>query len=691
MAEFLLEIFSEEIPARMQLSVRDDLKTIMENDLQAQSLSFSSIRSYVTPRRLVGVVEGLAETTKSTIEERRGPKVGAANVAIQGFLKSAGVSLDACEQREGYYYAHLQTKSRNTRDILPEIVQNIFRKMTWPKSMAWPLENGKRSQLWVRPVRSVLTVFDGQAVSFELPTLGLTTSNITYGHRFLAPAAIQVSSFDEYHTKLERGFVIIDHQVRQTQIWQGLKALVHQKNLELQTDESLLQEIAGLVEYPVPLLGQIDAQFMDLPPAVLSTAMRVHQKYFTVRTKEGRIAPYFGVIANIKGKDNNLQMLAGYERVLRARLSDAMFFYAVDVKTSLPMLSRRLETIIFQEKLGTLTQKVTRLKVLMLAQGTGKVGERAAELAKSDLLTTMVGEFPELQGVMGEIYARAEGEVSEVAAAIREHYQPQGPNDQCPSAPLSVALALADKMDTLVGFFAIGEEPTGSKDPYALRRAALGIIRLVRENNLADFSLEPLCHEAVNTYKAQGVAFVKHFQSEYVLNFINDRLKIALRAEGIRHDCVTAVLEGSKTTADAYKPWSIARRAKALQDFLETADGQALLAAFRRAYGILKDEQKKDGISYPGTQVNVQLFTGMQESNLYNHLQKILAERDPLLQAHHYTDLMAQLATLRPLVDAFFDLKVNDEDPMLRQNRLELLGMLIAQMALIADLSHVEG
>jgi len=711
MAEFLLEIFSEEIPARMQLRAADDLKKILGDDLKNRGLSFSHVDTYVTPRRLVAVVGGLIDATAGTTEERRGPKIGAPEGAVQGFLKSAGVTIDACEQRDGYYYAHIETRPQQTRDLLPDVVQTVFSKIVWPKSMVWALEDGTKSQFWVRPVRSVLTVFGGKALSFKIPTLGLVTSNKTQGHRFLKPDAIEVSSFADYQAKLEKSFVILDHQSRQTLIWEGLEALAHQKGLTIQPDEGLLQEVAGLVEYPVPLLGKIESQFMDLPPAVLSTPMRVHQKYFTVLDKQGKIAPYFGVIANTKGADGGMKMIKGYERVLRARLSDAAFFYEQDVKVSLEDFAKKLTTIVFQAKLGTLAQKSERLKILMMAQGTTEENVRAATLAKADLLTSMVGEFPELQGVMGEIYATAQGETPEVAAAIREHYQPQGPNDQCPNAPLSVTLGLADKLDTLVGFFGIGEIPTGSKDPFALRRAALGIIRLVRENNLLDFSLDPLCRQAIEAYQAQGIAFRQDFRAESVLDFINDRLKVALRGEGIRHDGVTAVIDHEESSAliniDEFKKssemvflekyikdrWynicSLSARAKALQDFLETPDGLALSAAFRRVNGIMVAEVERDKYFY--VEVDPKHFIEEQEKDLYNQLQNIIGKRNALLDAHDYTGWMAQLATLRPVVDSFFDsIKVNHEDQDIRANRLRLLGRLLIQMYFIGGLDKIE-
>jgi glycyl-tRNA synthetase beta chain len=712
MAEFLFEILSEEIPARMQLRAMEDLKKLMGEELQARGLTFSNLDTYVTPRRLVAVVSDLIEATKATFEERRGPKIGAPEGAIQGFLKSTGLTLENCVQRDGYYYAQIETKAQQTRDVLPNVVQTIFAKLVWPKSMFWALEKGGKSQFWVRAVRSVVTVFGGKPVSFELPTFGIKTGNQTYGHRFLSPDVIDVSSFDDYRARLEKAFVILNHQDRQTHIWEGLKALAHQKGLTIQPDEGLLQEVAGLVEYPVPLLGQIDPQFMNLPAPVLSTSMRVHQKYFTVLDKDGHLAPYFGVVANTQGADGGGKMIAGYERVLRARLSDAAFFHSQDMKVPLQDFADKLHTIVFQAKLGNLHQKCERLSTLMITQGTGEDGRRAASLAKADLLTAMVGEFPELQGVMGEIYAKAQGEAPEVSAAIREHYQPQGPNDQCPSAPLSVALGLADKLDTLVGFFGIGEEPTGSKDPFALRRAALGIIRLIRENDYKDFSLESLCLPVVEAYQKQNITFKPDFRFESVLDFINDRLKVALRAEGMRHDCVSAVIDRTpiahtihvdelKTSPEfsvlkaysetrAHNIFSLSMRAKALQNFLESSNGAALCATFRRVDGIIENETTKDRYFY--LNIKPDLLQEKQELTLYNQLEEIIKVRKSLLDKHDYIGWMAQLASLREPVDSFFDsLKVNDDNKDVRANRLGLLGKLRIQTELIANFSKIEG
>jgi glycyl-tRNA synthetase beta chain len=712
MAEFLIEIFSEEVPARMQIRAAEDFKKLMEGELQTRGLSFSDVDTYVTPRRLTAVVNGLAEMTASTLEERRGPKIGAPEHAVEGFLKSAGIPLNQCEQRNGYYYARIETKSRQTRDILPDIVQTIFAKFVWPKSMFWALDIQKKSQYWVRPVRSVLTVFDGHALSFALPTLGLQTNNTTQGHRFLAPNLIEVSSFSDYRAKLEKAFVTLNHHDRQMRIQEGLDALAREKGLTIQQDPGLLQEVAGLVEHPFPLLGQIDPQFMTLPAAVLSTSMRIHQKYFTLLDQNHRIAPYFGVVANTKGADGNIKMIKGYERVLRARLSDAAFFYGQDAKIPLQDFAARLNAIVFQEKLGTLDQKSARLVTLMAAQGAEEDGRRAALLAKADLLTTMVGEFPELQGVMGDIYAADQGEAPEVAAAIREHYQPQGPNDRCPTAPLSIALALADKLDTLVGFFGIDEEPTGSKDPFALRRAALGIIRLIRENNLQDFSVHPLCCKAIEAYQNQNIPFKPGFGAESVLNFINERLKVALRAEGMRHDCVAAVIDRATIAhtintdelmnspefsaiqgyigTRSYNIYSLSQRAKALHDFLASPNGAALSATFRRVDGIVENEIKKDSYFY--LTIKPDLLLEAQELTLYHQLEEIIKTRKSLLDAHDYAGWMAQLATLHSSVDAFFDaLKVNHEDPAIRANRLGLLGKLRIQTELIANFSKVEG
>lgn len=686
MAEFLLEFFSEEIPARMQRRAMDDLKRLLEQEFKNYGLSPDSIESFVTPRRLTAVVRGLVEVTPGKSEERRGPRLEAPDAALQGFFKAASVTREQCEQRDGYWYAKQEVPAQQTVDIIPDIVRTIIAAFPWAKSMRWP----QATQTWIRPLRSILCVFAGKSLEFQVDSVGLVTGNQTAGHRFLAPELSTINSFEDYKTKLEKAFVILDHSERQVLILKSLQEQASVQGLILQEDEGLLEEVAGLSEYPVCRLGKIDLDFMGLPKEVLSTAMRVHQKYFTLLNKDGTLAPFFGVVTNILPSDGGTEMIRGYERVLRARLSDAVFFYKEDQKIPLEDLTSKLAGIIFQARLGTVGQKIERLQEVMNSAS----GKKAAALCKADLMTNMVGEFPELQGIMGEIYARIQGIDPVIAQAIREHYQPQGPLDRCPSNALSIELAMADKIDTLVGFFGIGEEPTGSKDPYALRRAALGIIRLIRENALKDFRFNNLLEKSLKTYQTQGVQFKESTTTDRVFDFILDRLKVALRAEGLRHDCVSAVVDGSQKSlnpAIKYNLWSLAERSKALHDFLETSDGHALQSAFRRANGILMTEQKKDNKSYTGIHLSSKLLLEPQELTLFSAVENISKEAEPLLEKHDYASLMVNLSQLRSHVDAFFDLKVNDDNPEVRLNRLELLGLLVNQTSIIADFSKIEG
>lgn len=669
MSEFLLEIFTEEIPARMQIRAQDDLKRLLKDNLSQKGLPFEDVQTYVTPRRLVACVTGLPLESKATAEERRGPRLEAPEKALEGFLRSTGFTKEKCEQRDGYWYAMITKPAQQTAEMLPVIVQEIVRSFSWPKSMRWP----GATISWVRPVRSVMTVFDGKPIVFNLAELGLQTGNITYGHRFLKPEAITVTSFAHYKEALEKAFVLLDHEARQKSILSQLQA----HSDELEEDVGLLEEVAGLNEYPTVYIGKIKDQFMSLPKSVLSTSMRVHQKYFTFVKKEGTIAPVFGLVSNTIPSDDGRLMVEGYERVLQARLSDAAFFYEQDCDVPLVTHLPRLEKIVFHAKLGSVGQKVQRLQELV---ETDKA-KRAAVLCKTDLVTSMVGEFPELQGAMGAIYAKAQGEMEEVAIAIEEHYQPQGPSDKCPSSATSVALSMADKIDTLTGFFAIGETPTGSKDPFALRRAALGLIRLIRENDLRDFDLQALIEKAFSLYQEQGLK--ADFDVQTVSDFIQERLAHALKQEGVRHDCVTAVIAAQKPGA-SLNIWALAERAKALDDFLKTEAGDSLQAAFKRAHGILSGAA--GAFSY-----NSATLTEQSEIQLHQEIADVVQKREGLLFRHAYKELMDLLAHLRKPVDAFFELRINDDDPAIRANRMGLLGYLVQQTAIIADFNKLEG
>lgn len=673
MSEFLTELLCEEIPARMQLQAAADLKDHFEKQLKEHALDFKAIHTYVTPRRLVAVIEGLAEATRSSTEERRGPKAGAPDAAMQGFLKSSGVSLEQCEQRDGYWWATRHILAQPARAILPTIIEAIIANFNWPKTMRW----AGSDLAWVRPMRGILALLDGEVLPFTIKDVGLISGNTTVGHRFLAPQSFAVTSFADYREKLKKAFVILDHQERQRLIVDHLEQLGAKLQLTMQPDTRLLEEVAGLVEFPQPLLGTIEQQFMALPAPVLRTSMRVHQKYFTFNDVAGKIAPYFGFVANTIPSDDGQLMRQGYERVLRARLSDAQFFYHNDKEIPLEQQLEKLNNIIFHAKLGTLAARVSRLQVLV----DSPLAKRAAMLCKADLVSSMVAEFPELQGIMGADYAHVQGESGDVAIAIEQHYQPQGPEGFCPTNPIAVELALAEKIDTLTGFFAINERPSGSKDPYALRRAALGIIRLIRENNLVHFNLLAKCELALAVYRQQGVAILAANPLQDVMQFIHERLAHALKSEGMRPDCIAAVMATVSTNTSLV---AIVERIRALNSYLVSDSGQALRAAFRRASGILQQVKEQHVVQSTA-------FVAEAETLFYTKLKAVGEQAPILLESLNFVGVMDLLAELRPTVDAFFELKINEDDLKIRQNRQALLQALITQTAAIADFRLLEG
>lgn len=675
MAELLFELFCEEIPARMQLKAAADFKTQIETALTNEGLGFSTVQTFVTPRRLTCVVEGMALQTLESFEERRGPRLGAPEAALAGFLKSTGLAESDCFQKDGYWYATLNQPAKLAQMLIPDLVRGVIRDFSWGKSMRWP----GATLAWVRPVRAILCLLEGQPLVFKVPEFNLTTGNKTYGHRSLAPAALEVASFADYREKLEKAYVILDHFERQQRIETGLEALGAEKTCVLERDPALLVEVAGLTEYPQPLLGTINPEFMRLPKSVLSTSMRVHQKYFTFVDQAGQIAPYFGFAANTQATDGGKEMLRGYERVLRARLSDAVFFFDQDRAISLETWLPKLDKIVFHAKLGTVGQRIERFAAL----ATSPEAKRAAILCKTDLVSSMVGEFPELQGIMGGIYAQDQGESGAVSRAIQEHYQPVGISDSCPANPVAMELALIDKIDALVGFFGIGETPTGSKDPFALRRAALGIIRIIRENNFKTYDLRQMLTQAQSLYRDQGIAFKPSFQVNQVIDFIIERLAHALRSQGIRHDCLAAVL-----AADQDKNiCSLADRAASLTQFMKTDAGASLQAAFRRAQGILA----KSDLDLSAHQLTLAQLNDGAEKNLLQHLDQLSSQTPALLQEGKYLALMQLLSELRPVVDNFFSLKINAEAVADRLNRFALLQKLIDQTRNIADFSQLEG
>ncbi|HEY9164331.1 MAG TPA: glycine--tRNA ligase subunit beta [Magnetovibrio sp.] len=723
MAELLLELFSEEIPARMQAKAADDLKRLVEDGLSKAGLEWTKCEAFATPRRLALVIDGLPEKQPDVNDERKGPQVGAPEQAMKGFLSSTGLTVDQCEQRDVkgklFYFAVIAKKGAATVDVLPGILDAALNALPWPKSMKW----GAGEKRWVRPLHNILALFGGEVLAVSYETV--KASGHTFGHRFLSPGAIAVSDFADYRAKLAAAHVLLCPSERRAEIVSQAEALAEKAGLTLRPDEGLLQEVTGLVEWPIVLMGNIDAEFMEVPPEVLTTTMRINQKYFTLLNADGTLAPKFIVVANQQASDGGKAITEGNERVLRARLSDAKFFWDQDLKTTLASRTPALKDIVFHAKLGTATtieDKVLRIVALAdaLAAKVGADKSRAiaaAELCKADLVTGMVGEFPELQGVMGRYYALADGEHADVANAISEHYSPVGPSDACPQAPVSVAVALADKLDTLAAFWAIDEKPTGSKDPFALRRAALGVIRLIIENKLR-LNLLEMFAKALKPFEDQidrGHIRIKKAEKVVLdgggsfqltetksvtdvsedlfgflydlLAFFADRLKVHLKGEGVRHDLIDAVfaLGGEDDLV------RLLARVDALGNLMGTDDGINLLAAHKRAANILRIEEKKDGVSFAGVP-NPDLFAQDEEHKLFAALANAGVQGQKLAGEEKFEDAMAVLATLRGPLDAFFDaVMVNADEKSVRENRLKLLSQILTVTGEIADFSKIEG
>ena len=691
MAELLLELLSEEIPARMQARACDDLKRLMAAALKDASLDWDRMDAYAAPRRLALVVDGLPTAQPDVREERRGPRADAPDRAIEGFLKSAGISRDQAEQRgekKGtFLYAVIERAGRPTADVLAEAIPDMVHAFPWPKSQRW----GAGSLRWVRPLQSILCLLDGDVVGFEID--GIASGNTTSGHRFVAPKAFSVKDFGDYLKSLLKAHVTLDPADRRARIAADAAALAKKAGLELVADDALLDEVAGLVEWPVALIGTFDDSFLQVPAEVLTTAMRTHQKYFSLRDGgTGKLANRFICVANIDAADKGAAIVTGNERVLAARLADAKFFWDQDLKVPLEDRVADLDQIIFHDKLGSLGERVERIEKLAahIAQtyldgvDVAQV-RRAARLAKADLVTEMVGEFPELQGLMGSYYAAAESEPTAVAEAIRDHYAPKGPDDRCPTDPVAVAVALAEKIDTLVGFFGIDEKPTGSKDPFALRRAALGVIRLIVENDVR-LALSKLFDAAMQFHRETGAVNGAGGDGDLV-DFFADRLKVQQREKGVRHDLIDAVfsLGGEDDLV------RLLARVDALTAFLASDDGANLLTAYKRAANILRIEEKKDATSYSG-EPDVRHFDQPQETALFEKLGAARGEAEAAIQVEDFADAMAALAKLRGPVDAFFDeVTVNAEDAGLRRNRLNLLSQIRATMDRVADFSKIEG
>jgi glycyl-tRNA synthetase beta chain len=710
MPDLLLELFSEEIPARMQGAAAKDLERLVVGALSDRGLLFEGAKSFAGPRRLTLVLAGLPARQPDVKEEKKGPRVGAPEKAIEGFLRSAGVTLDQCQKQSDakgeFYVAVIERKGRATADVLVEILPETFAKLSWPKSMRFP----GSAVRWVRPLHGIVCTFDGEVVPFEFA--GVTSGNTTFGHRFLSKGPIEVRRFEDYERKLRDGRVILDAAERKEIILHEARQKAFALGLELVEDVGLLEEVAGLAEWPVVLIGTIEDAFMDLPPEILQTAMRAHQKYFALRSSNsppptrggvrggGKLANRFALVANMIAADGGKEIVAGNERVLRARLSDAKFFWDQDRKTKLADRVDALRNIVFHAKLGTQYERVERIEALAgeiaekigagLAEGErSKLVEkarRAARLCKADLTTGLVGEFPELQGVMGRYYALNDGEDADVADAIRDHYKPLGPNDAVPTNKVSIAVALADKMNTLVGFFENNERPTGSTDPFALRRAALGIVRLIVENDVR-LPVPQLIHAARRTHGMTALEAARLDDVVILLvAFFEERFKVMLRERGAAFDFVSAIF-----ARDAGDLYLARKRLEALQAFLKSDDGANLLVAYRRAANILRDEEKRDKTSFDG-EPDPEAFVAAEEKALFVELATASELIRAEVERERFVEAMGVMARLRKPVDAFFDkVTVNDKNPALRQNRLKLLSRLRATLHLVADFSKIEG
>ncbi len=674
MPELLLELFSEEIPARFQRRAAEDLKKAVTNALVDAGLVYEGAKAFVTPRRLALTISGLPARSPDTREEKKGPKVGAPQPAIDGFLRAAGLSsidqakVESDPKKGDFYVAQIEKPGADAVELLSAILPKVMTDFAWAKSMRW----GSGNFNWVRPLRAITATFgteNDEPVVIPFAAAGLESGQTTFGHRFLSPDAIRVKRFEDYQIALERAKVVLDIDRRKNIIRTDADNLAFAQGLTVIQDEGLLEEVAGLVEWPNVMLGSFDPEFLKLPEEVIIATIRANQKCFCLRDASGKLAPNFIITSNTIPADGGAVVVAGNERVIRARLSDAAFFYQGDLAIPLEHGLPKLEDMVFHAKLGSQFAMVQNL-VNLAAEIAPQVGaeaettKRAAMLAKADLVTGMVGEFPELQGLMGRYYATAQGEKAEIANALEMHYKPVGPSDRVPTEPVSIAVALADKLNILSGFWSIDEKPTGSRDPFALRRAALGVIRIITEN---------------------GLKFPLKVDAD-LLAFFHDRLKVSLRDAGARHDLVDAVI-----SADSNDILQITQRAEALSSLLASEDGQNLLAGYKRAANILAAEEKKDGKSYAGA-VDQAALKLSEEEALAFAVDGVHAAVANHVAKDDYKGAMAELATLRAPVDAFFTaVLVNDADPAVRTNRLNLLARLRDTMHLVADFGKIAG
>ncbi|MBU3032069.1 glycine--tRNA ligase subunit beta [Paracoccus marinaquae] len=715
MPDLLIELFSEEIPARMQPRARADLQRLITDGLVEAGLTYASAGAFSTPRRLTLTVEGLTAQSPTTREERKGPRTDAPEQALEGFLRATGLTkdqLEAHDDKKGQvWFATITRPGRPAADIVAEVLEATIRNFPWPKSMRW----GAGSLRWVRPLHSILCILTDEAGATTVPLAidGLTAGNTTRGHRFMAPDAFVVTGFEDYAAKLRRARVMLDPAERAAEIRSQAENLAFARGWQIVPDDGLLSEVAGLVEWPVPLMGVIEARFLDLPPEVLQTSMKEHQKFFSARNlKTGRIEG-FVTVANIETPDDGATILAGNQRVLAARLSDAAFFYENDlreVKAGMKAWAEGLKAVTFHNKLGSQADRIARIAALAreiapLVGADPDQAEEAARLAKLDLRSAMVGEFPELQGIMGRYYALEAGKPEAVADAACDHYSPLGPSDAVPTAPVSVAVALADKIDTLTGFWAIDEKPTGSKDPFALRRAALGVIRLVLENRVR-FDLKELLRSCIRDHQeyqaGEGISrsgsrsgsrsrSYSDSKPENLLAFIYDRLKVYLRDQGIRHDIIDAVL-AQPGNDDLVL---VVNCTRALQDFLKGPDGEDLVQGLKRSMNMVSktvfEAEDKDGVEY-SFGADVKFAETDEERALFAALDQAEPAIGAAIAAEDFPAAMSAIAGLRAPIDAFFEaVQVNTDNQIVRRNRLNLLSRIRAAGRQIADFTRIEG